>query len=172
MRVFRGGAQLGYNWQYDRIVLGIEADVQGASVGGATTTTTLSLPPTGGGITLRSDNTLDAFATVRGRVGAAFDRVLIYGTGGYAIGRNTFNGSTDALFVLNGQVISTHETRHDSAIFQGWVAGGGIEYAVAEKWSVKAEYLHFDFGTKTTLDNNTDIKLDFDLLRLGVNYRF
>jgi len=168
---FLGGAQIGYNWQYDKLVLGVEADAQGAAIGGKTALLTLN---GGGTVSARTNNKMDALGTIRGRLGVAFDRLMIFGTGGYAAGRNTFNEQTDgAVLIPNVGLLSFNQSFNDAAIFQGWVAGGGFEYGFADRWSVKAEYLHFDFGTKTSAtDGLTKIKLDLDLVRAGVNYRF
>jgi outer membrane immunogenic protein len=169
---FLGGVQLGYNWQWDKIVLGVEADVQGASIGGAAAVDTFTSPGFGT-IVGTTTNKMDAFGTIRGRVGVAFDRVLVYGTGGYAAGRNTHsNALTGLVEFVPGQFVNLNQGFTEASIFQGWVAGGGIEYGFADRWSVKAEYLHLDFARKTAADRTTQIKLDFDLVRAGVNYRF
>src|SRR5690606_9214241 len=73
-----GGAQLGYNFQAGNFVFGIEADISGTGIKG-----TVTDPDAGYRVTSR----LDWLATVRGRVGMAFDRVFLYGTGGLAVGR-------------------------------------------------------------------------------------
>ena len=74
--------------------------------------------------------------SIRGRVGVAFDRLLIYGTGGAAFGG--FNNNY--VNTLNGLTDSFNHTR------VGWTAGGGVEYALTNNWSVRAEYRHTDFG--------------------------
>jgi len=63
----------------------------------------------------------------------------------------------------------------------GWTAGGGIEHALTQRWSVNAEYKYIDLGTRTphfdvpaalagTGDNA--VKSNRQLLTLGVNYKF
>lgn len=80
---FAGGGQIGYNYQFapgSGLVIGVETDIQGASFAKADaaylgTTPYYSVRPSP-----------DYFGTVRGRLGYAFDRVLVYGTGGFAYG--------------------------------------------------------------------------------------
>lgn len=121
-----GGAHVGYNYQVSQFVFGVEGDVDG--------------------LDYRSSNNFPGFLTsfttredidgsVRGRVGVAWDRVLFYGTGGVAFGnfQNTFTG-------VNGGYDSF------STLRTGWTAGAGIEYAVTNNWSIRAEYRYTDFG--------------------------
>ncbi|MER2263598.1 outer membrane protein [Methylobacterium oxalidis] len=119
---FVGGGQVGYNYQFtpgSGVVVGIEADAQYVDFGrnrnrnlvaGDVTAGTLIFNPVG--IT-----TLDYFGTVRGRIGYAFDRVLFYGTGGFAYGSG---GGND--FGLPNRSRDDFQT--------GWTVGGGIEYAL------------------------------------------
>ena len=70
----------------------------------------------------------------------------------------------------------------DSSTVWGWTVGGGLEWAVWDNWSFKAEYLHVDFGTHefinppvvhpfgTTLSRN--VPVTDELFRVGLNYRF
>lgn len=131
-----GGAHVGYNYaiplspimgpaSHVSAVFGVEGDVNGTSA-----TANYSL----GGIAVSHDPTVQG--SVRGRVGVAFDRLLVYGTGGAAFGGfkdtyvNTLNGLTDSM-------------GHTKT---GWTAGGGVEYAFTNNWSVRAEYRRTDFG--------------------------
>jgi outer membrane immunogenic protein len=93
-------------------------------------------------------------ATIRGRVGVAFDRILIYGTGGAAFQSLDFS------------------TPFTSAITNplGWTGGGGVEFAITPNWSVKAEYLFVDFNNKPS--TITIFSLTENILRGGVNFRF
>jgi outer membrane immunogenic protein len=123
------------------------------------------------------DSSKDSFlATVRPRVGWAFDHALLYGTGGVAFGTiktsETFNppGFTDA---ANNPTTRT-----------GWTVGGGLEYAFARNWTAKAEYLYVDLGSFNTGSgctlapcvNPNDVvyhhKYTDNIARIGVNYLF
>ncbi len=73
--------------------------------------------------------------SIRGRVGYAWDRALIYATGGVAFG--DFQNS----YTLGAFGTSTLSTTR-----VGWTVGGGVEYAIDNNWSVRAEYRYTDFG--------------------------
>ena len=122
-----GGGQVGYNIQRGNLVFGVETDIQGSSI-------------TASG----AHSTLDYFGTVRARAGYAFDRALVYGTGGYAYG-------------------GTHCSACSSNTGDGWAAGGGVEYKINPSWSVKGEYERVEF----TSDHPSAA---FDTFRVGVNY--
>jgi hypothetical protein len=84
-----GGAQFGYNWQADSLVFGIEGDISFTDWGQRTTVFDTDAGDLGGPDvdnfafgTVSAD--VDFLASVRGRLGFAFDSLLIYGTGGVA----------------------------------------------------------------------------------------
>ncbi|HEY9214722.1 MAG TPA: outer membrane protein [Ancylobacter sp.] len=137
---FLGGIQAGYNYQLSGpFVIGVEADLQYSNIESGAFT-------------------LDYFGTVRARAGFAVDQFLLFGTGGFAYGRGTFE--------LAG--LSNDQTN------VGWTIGAGAEYAIDPNWSVKAEYLYLDLGseTYTTINGAYDVGLTSNILRAGVNYRF
>ncbi|MGO4712651.1 outer membrane protein [Bradyrhizobium sp. 2TAF24] len=172
-----GGGQIGYNWQTGPWVWGLETDIQGASIGSASTV----VFPGGGGIVpsvSTGRDRIDWFGTFRGRVGYAADRVLFYATGGLAYGEakssisNIYTPNTAGVFV---------GSKSDTRV--GWAAGAGIEWAFLPGWSLKGEYLHVDLGRTSV--NATDpinfpggafatyrFKHDFDSARVGINYHF
>jgi outer membrane immunogenic protein len=140
-----GGGHVGYNLQYNQwLVLGIEGSVDGTSL-----SHTLAVPvndvfgDTPGTITARSE--ADVQGSLRGRIGIAFDRALIYGTGGVAFtGLNTTLVDTTGFFTgVPGSNATFTNTR------AGWTAGGGIEYALTDNWWVRAEYRYSNFGHTT-----------------------
>jgi outer membrane immunogenic protein len=152
------GGTLGANYQAGALVFGVEADGDWADSSGFGTFTTASLCA-GGCLT---KNTW--LATVRGRVGHALERFLVYGTGGAAFGNVQANFSNDPV---------------SSATRTGWTAGVGVEVAVAPHWSAKAEYLFVDLanGSCTTdcaIANipNVAVKFDESIVRAGINYKF
>ncbi len=76
------GGTIGYNWQINKIVLGLEGDGSGAWIRGSTT----GAPNFCGGAPSYCESDLQALGTFRGRVGVAIDRFLPYATGGLAVG--------------------------------------------------------------------------------------
>ena len=121
---FVGGGQIGYNYQFtpgSGVVIGIEADAQYVDFGRDRNRFSVApgSSPFLAGTQIFNPNGLsglDFFGTVRGRLGYAFDRTLVYGTGGFAYGSG------------GGREFGTGVSSDD---FQtGWVAGGGIEYAL------------------------------------------
>jgi outer membrane immunogenic protein len=155
MKGFVGGGQLGYNWQLGSFVLGVEGDMQ-YSAQKRTETAVI------GGTTFTGEEKVPWFGTARGRLGYAFDTVMIYGTGGAAW--SNFKASVSAL----GLTASTDTTK------MGWTAGGGVEWMFLPRWSVKAEYLYIDSGTTslTVAGVTGSGKLKDNVARLGVNYHF
>lgn len=142
-----GGAHVGYQIQLPQwsmfsssgVVLGLEGSVDGTSL---SNTSAASFPD---GTTLTAQTSADIQGSIRGKVGIAWDRVLIYGTGGVAFGGFNTNLSlansgavTGAPFFANGNVSSTRV---------GWTVGGGIQYAVTNNWWIFGEYRYTDFGT-------------------------
>lgn len=151
------GGQIGVNWQWTNWVFGIEADADWARIRG-------SAPCPNPAFACRTE--LDAIGTVRGRLGLAWDRALLYGTGGFAWGRTRAEVASPA-----GLVTGSTETQ------VGWTAGLGVEYALAPNWSVKLEWLHYDLGTDrfTGFAPNgpdADIRSRGEIVRAGLNYRF
>jgi outer membrane immunogenic protein len=162
-----GGGQIGYNWQgvwHPRLVLGVEADVQGAGIQD-------SIHDVNFGDSAKTS--LDWFGTVRGRVGYAFDGVLPYFTGGFAFGGfdKSFSGPV---------LVGTPYHLNDTAT--GYVLGGGVEYKVSPAWSVKAEFQYINLG-KNDLTNPAGLHFSrftdslfkedaFNTVRFGLNYHF
>jgi outer membrane immunogenic protein len=127
-----GGAHLGYNLQIAQWVAGLEGSVDGTSLHGTRTSA--------GPLVVTMSTRPDVQGSIRGRVGVAFDRVLIYGTGGAAFSGITNNYSLGFPFFLS---------ESDTKTRTGWTVGGGLEYAVTNNWSIRAEYRYSDFGRST-----------------------
>ena len=167
---FVGGGQIGYNFQLaSPIVLGIEADIQASGIKGEVG---LDGGISGGpGLSASVGSKTTYFGTVRGRLGwAAFDRMMIYATGGFAYGQ------TKSYYDFN---IGDDYSGSKSNSHGGWTVGGGMEYAILPNWSIKAEYLYVDLGKKSLLDYSGDgyafnlsEKTRFNVVRAGINYRF
>ena len=153
------GVQAGYNYQIGQFVLGIEGEYSFANV-------KLDEPLFAGTLTLKNDY----FATAAARIGYAFDRSLLYAKVGGAWTRDKWDANDGA----GGTATATSNRT-------GWLLGAGFEYAVWENLSVKLEYNYIKFGTANpsfatsgglTVSGSGDVKLDTQLVKLGVNYRF
>jgi outer membrane immunogenic protein len=163
-----GGGQIGYNFVVaPNWVLGVEADVSGT---GLDRTTAVSVFRTG---TAQHHNELDLYGTVRGRAGYAINNVLLYGTGGFAwadekITRTQLTGH------LANATAGIGETATQTGV--GWAAGAGVEWGFAPNWSARVEYLHLGIDTKQfafpLAQQRNDAKVDLDIARVGVNYKF
>jgi outer membrane immunogenic protein len=148
---FLVGGTIGGNYQWNQFVLGIEADGDWTNLSG-----NVSCGP---GLAFTCTTQGDWLATVRGRAGYAFDRFLVYGTGGAAFG-NLQAGSTGSF---------------DTATQTGWTAGGGVEFAFTPNLTAKVEYLYVDLGSMTCNINcqfNTSVSLTENVVRAGINYKF
>ena len=157
-----GGIQAGYNWQFQNFVFGVEGDLDLTSADATT-----SHVPAFNTAMAQTAN-LKGLATFRGRAGYAFDNALIYATGGFATGR------------VHDRVIEPGAANivFDSSSWRaGWIAGGGLEYAVAKNWTIKAEALYADFGTAEgpmAADNTYRFRFKdtATIGRAGFNFRF
>ena len=151
-----GGGQIGYNWQVNQVVLGVEADAVSTGLKGSTASASRSFGPPILPVTVTQTVTVDFgaidwMATFRGRAGFAADRALFYVTGGAAVTR--IGGSTTT--VINGPGIglpagSFSATNGGAATLWGWTVGAGVEWAFSNNWSVAGEYRHTDFGNRGT----------------------
>lgn len=169
-----GGVQLGYSAQLDsNVVIGIEADVQ---FGGLEDKLNYYGSDLFSGIPDLDvgtiDTKLEAFGTVRGRLGYAIDRLLPYVTGGLAWGNIKVSEQWDT-YVGGVLQPSLSGTASGSETLWGWTVGGGVEYAFADNWTAKAEYLYADLGDinwDSAARTNIDVKLQ--TVKLGINYKF
>ncbi len=172
---FLGGADLGFNYQVGSFVFGVEADVGLGSLFGGVSCPNLFF--------FTCKDTVRYVASATGRVGYAWDRTLFYVKGGAAWTKNDFDAScnTDSQpgiagfnFGPGGIVCDgSHDTATDHR--SGWTVGGGIEYGLLPNWSVKAEYDHYDFGTKSVTLTDLiplQVKETIDIVKIGLNYRF
>ena len=156
-----GGGTAGYNFQTGKFVFGVEGDLGYMSV-------RASAADLLGGTEVDHIGGSGLYGDITGRVGVAFDRALFYAKGGYAF----FNGTVLTTTGIPGFTVGSANN------FSGWTAGGGIEYKITPAWSVKAEYLHFDFGSKTaTLTSGAGVfgytnALTVDTVKVGINYLF
>ncbi|MBM6582968.1 porin family protein [Microvirga sp. BT689] len=127
-------------------MLGLETDIQYADIGGDTSIPGLD----------SDDNDDNWFGTVRARVGYAFDRALVYATGGLAYGKisNGFSNSDDTSV--------------------GWTLGAGVEYAFTDNLTAKVEGLYVNLeqdDDDLSVTAGSD-ETEFSVIRAGLNYKF
>ena len=175
---FIGGGQIGYNWQLRHAVFGLETDFDYLSLN---QTTRLFDLAGSGVVAFRLHDSVRWLGTVRGRAGLALDNVLLYMTAGLAYGRTDHSVSD----VANPPPSLQEVFRDFSTTKIGVVAGGGMEYGLDPRWSVKAEALYVDLGKHTGIfQSNGDPNLSSGfvgrletldtmwIVRAGVNYKF
>jgi outer membrane immunogenic protein len=174
---FTGGAQVGYNWQRDRFVLGVEADINYTDLNKSVSITRAAAASLPLGYTVFESISSNWLATFRGRAGFAANNWLFYGTGGLAVANFGFTQGSFFRDCPCGVVGSSSSTR------AGWTAGGGVEYGVTSNWTVKAEYLYVNLGTQSFADSlaaggfpgatfTHQQTLNENIVRVGLNYRF
>ena len=167
------GGTVGYNYQFDRFVLGVEGDYSWGDITDSKRD----------GNYIIEDLKIDGFGTIRGRIGYAVGNFLPYVTGGVSFERMQLGQSCPDQASAPFGWCHTHGpyNLHDSQWNTGYVVGGGVEWKASERVSLKAEVLYTDFGTETyslgKMGNGqamAPIKIDDNqtLLRLGANYHF
>jgi outer membrane immunogenic protein len=165
-----GGGQIGYNWQTNQIVFGIEADLDASGQKGDGNPLYFSpgVVGVGGAFSIPYTDRLEWFGTLRGRLGWANNNWLAYVTGGWAFG----GGKIDGLATIAGATTPFSNTH----TYSGWTGGGGIEYAFNNRWSAKLEYLYIDFGDGPTVQipplKIVAGKMTDNIVRAGINYKF
>jgi outer membrane immunogenic protein len=199
---FVGGGQIGYNYQFtpgSGVVVGVEADAQYVDFGRNRNRFISSAPLLPGALAFNPSGIsgLDYFGTVRGRLGYAFDRTLVYATGGFAYGSG---GGRD--FGLPNGSRDEFQT--------GYAVGGGVEFAItpdsflsflnffrssAVTFKIEGLYVNLDRGNRNNgifavntagvpvalstpgvvlAAGNANLRRDteFAVVRAGVNYKF
>ena len=183
---FLGGLQAGVNAQFGSIVVGVEGDGSWMDIDG-TFRSTSGIP----GVLTTSEGVsahLKWLATARGRVGVAFDRFLVYGTGGVAFGG--VEGTGDITLTID-QLGTLSAAASDRRTHVGWTAGAGVEGMITSNVSAKLEYLYADLGwlkhegpatiggtlaplvpPGISLRGGGDFKVAVHTVKLGLNFRF
>ena len=157
-----GGGHAGCNYQFpsSNIVVGVEGDYEGADLHGSFVNAT--------GATSVGSANMKSDGSIRGRLGWAWDRSLLYVTGGWAFARYDFGGGP----------IPPPPCCGYSATPSGWTAGVGWEYAFTNIISGRIEYRHADYGTSSsglppTFPTVTmPVRNTTDVVRAGVSIKF
>lgn len=162
------GVTLGYNRQFQQLVVGVEIEGGYMDITGAG-----RIPSSDPAHHQKIDVQTGFYGLAAGRLGFAWDRFMIYAKGGYAV----LEGDVGQQTTKPGFVT----TRSDN--LQGWVYGAGVEHMLTESISLKFEWLRFDLDQANGFQKSiTDIPVGFeytnstaaeiDTLKLGVNVRF
>ena len=190
-----GGIQGGYNWQSNAFVYGLEGDFQISGQSGTATICDTPGCPLGSGIATDSFK-MPWFGTLRGRIGFTPSPTwLLYATGGLAVAEIQTSVTEGPVGGgAGGTFFGTSTTR------AGFAIGGGVETALAPRWTLKVEYLYMGFGnvggtgtgaavTTTTgacafcapprivenittqVSSATSTRVDDSIVRVGLNYR-
>ena len=199
-----GGLQAGYNWQRGNYLIGIETDIQVSGQKGDGifsdvygTNIFFGNAPVTGTATAAYTEKLSWLGTLRGRVGFAADRWLLYATGGLAYGRVKIDGSATADGLVGGvRSLVPLASFGNSVTKAGWTIGAGAEGVITGNWSWKVEYLHVDLGTVSTTfatlpgcyggfgaggggctgylagSGTIRSRITDEIVRVGINYRF
>jgi outer membrane immunogenic protein len=177
-----GGGQAGYNWQFSDWVIGFEGDYTAMSLHAAGTAQSLLFPsfaPVPGEFQTMS-RSLNWLASARGRLGWAWDRTLLYVTGGAAWGSFDYTADKNVLagpgFTFPASLSTTKS---------GWVAGAGVEYALPGTFSgltVRAEYQFYGFNGTSIVVREVPATIfsrgytwndaDVQIVRGAINYKF
>ncbi|HEX4638706.1 MAG TPA: outer membrane beta-barrel protein [Chthoniobacterales bacterium] len=166
---FIGGGELGFNYQWHWVVLGIEGTFAYSDLQQHHQENAKSSPDT-------FDTRSDWQGTVSGRLGFAWNNLLFFAKGGGAFVQQRYTWLHNETFSNEVDTFKSDETRASALV------GGGIEYRINCRWSVKAEYDHYFLGTDTITGPRTDdgliekesydTTLNQDVVLVGVNYKF
>lgn len=137
---FTGGLQLGYRWQFQQWVLGLEGDVNWMDVSKSNTLVTRGLS---GAIFVPGDSFSARQrweSTLRANVGYAWDRWLLYATGGIAFTDVRLGANFIPVGVFPGSISSSSKT------LTGGTVGAGLAYAITNNLDIGLEYRYTSFG--------------------------
>jgi outer membrane immunogenic protein len=151
------GGVVGYNYQINQFVVGLEANGGGVLGGGQTSVNATAFNPYG----LTGSNN-GYYADVRGRVGYAYDRALFYAAGGVAFGdvRTTYSNA------LIAAPIGVNSNR------TGYTIGAGVDYAFTPNWIGRVEYRYTDLGRNTYNAVYDRVRNDSSAVLVGLIYKF
>jgi outer membrane immunogenic protein len=164
------GGEIGCDYQFaSNVVIGIEGTASGSTMKGTKIISLVDSPPD---VALVQANT-DFLVSVTGRIGYAFDNVLLYGRGGFAMAGDKYN--------VSGGSVAGNGTPFDFLGVEnriGWVAGGGVDWAFSRHWSMNVEYDYYQFGTKrvlmadqiSQLSGLVDVKQNVQVVKVGLNF--
>jgi outer membrane immunogenic protein len=170
------GLQAGYDRQFgNNVVLGVETDLQWSDIQASHQEATTASDPSLGAV-VNTSQSLEWFGSTRARLGYSYGRLLPYVTGGVAYGET----SVRSVQALPGLVAGV--SQRSTGV--GWAAGAGLDVALSERVSARAEYLYLQLPGVTGLAAGFSPTIpalagtyrtgptEAHLVRGGLNYRF
>jgi opacity protein-like surface antigen len=169
---YLAGAQAGYNYQLGRVVAGVEGSYSWSNARGAGhTPIDVNDPNTYTNANLTFEDQLLSLGTVTGRLGYTFGPALVYAKGGLAFGQLK---ETVQMIPVPGFPQPGNGVDPSIIWANGWTAGGGMEIALSDSWSARAEYMHYELGKKSFDQGNIGqpetSSTKGDSVQVGVNY--
>lgn len=168
---FMGGGQVGFNYQFSNVVLGVEWDIDWIGNNNNITNNGISVPGIG---PARVSSNNGWITTLAARFGVTYDNWLFYGKAG-----GGWVGNTNV--TITNATTGASVTIFDNNTSSGWLVGAGIEWALASNWSVKIEYNYLGlnsrtfvvpaggfFGGDTFITSNPNVQT----AKIGFNYLF
>jgi opacity protein-like surface antigen len=156
---FLGGGDIGYNYQVGKWVFGLEGDAGWTNAHGER--------PCPTSFFYNCEIDINWLSTATGRVGYAWDRLLIYAKGGAVIAQG------QAQLICN--IPSTGcPSQGNSKIEAGWTAGVGYEFGLTRNLSARGEIMYFDLGSDehNFAGTSTDLQRSGFISTVGLHYRF
>jgi outer membrane immunogenic protein len=159
---FIGGGQIGANWQWGSMVLGLQGDFSATDLSGSASAAPIGFPPPAA-----FNYKTDWVSTLTGRIGYAQNNWLAYFKGGAAWAKNKYS-VTNVGVDFEGSDTTT-----------GWTIGGGVEWGFTPNWSAFIEYDYVDLGSRTVTavdalqgPASETAKQNIQMVKAGINYRF
>jgi outer membrane immunogenic protein len=171
-----GGAFLGYNTQWQDLVLCIEATYTHVNLN-----TTASSVPNGVGRFFPDVNTVNVsasgnldltdYGTARGRAGYVVGNLLPYGFIGMAVGRASYSVNTASLVQqTSNNIVQTflfpNSAGQTNALLWGYTVGAGLDWALTPNILVRGE---FEFVQFAPISN---IAVSVATGRVGAGFKF
>jgi outer membrane immunogenic protein len=160
-----GGVYVGYNAQFNQIVVGIEADIEVTGNSGDDRLSDV--------LDLRVSADQNYQGSIRARLGWAIDNFMPYITGGIAFSDWDLDSTiSDPSGILSREVFS------ESKSLTGWTLGAGLEYGFTQNLIGRIEYRYTDWGSTdfhndfANIDLNRDSSINESTVRVGVAYKF
>ncbi len=142
---FFGGIQLGYNFQSDALLFGVQTDLSLSNI---------QYDEDGSG----ANDTIDWLGSTTGRVGFVAGNFVPYLKGGIAYAGGTGDAAGES----------------DSQTHVGWTVGAGVELAVADGISVFGVYDYYNFGDATYdfTPFDAEVSSTLNVVKVGLNFAF